>query len=95
LFNERIFNHKANSILSLLDFVLFLVNFGGGHLGLPIKKKVVVSILIYARKRMRRDGDSSAAIVPVGTPLRNSDMAGPPVVVASLESVDVGNGGCA
>jgi len=41
-----IFNHKANSILSLLDCALFLVNFWAGNVGLPIKKVDVSIILV-------------------------------------------------
>ena len=48
--NERIFNHKANYVLSLLDCILFFVNFWAGQLAFPNKRKVDVSILSYVRK---------------------------------------------
>jgi len=48
--NERIFNHKTNYVLSFLDSILFLVNYWARQLAYPIRKKVDVSVLTYARR---------------------------------------------
>ena len=71
----------------------FLLIFGQ-IFGVATKKKADVSILTYARKRMKRDATSPIAIVHVENPLCYSGMAGTLVVVALLQSMNVGNGGC-
>jgi len=42
--NERIFNHKANFVLSLLDSIFFL-DLRAGTLASPLKNKVDLSVI--------------------------------------------------
>jgi len=46
--NNRIFNHKANSIINLLDSILCFAHFCADNLSNSLKRKVDSSILTYA-----------------------------------------------
>jgi len=48
--NNRIFSHKANSILSLFDSIIFFVDSWAGHLALPHKRKVDTALLMLVRR---------------------------------------------
>ena len=71
--NNRIFDYKASSTYELIDSIYILWIFQAGHLSLPLKRKVDMTVLTYARKKCRDStvglctGDSSQsdALVPV------------------------------
>ena len=60
--NNRIFNHTAVSMITLLHFIPHFVYFQADNLALPLKRKVDSSIITYARKSIR----SAASSSPVG-----------------------------
>ena len=85
--NERLFNHKANNVLSLLDSILFflVVDLRVGNLAIPLKKKVDLALLTHAHKRLKTgDVSSTRARVDSDTSLM--------LVVMPDGGVD-GNGG--
>ena len=60
--NNRIFNHKACSIINLLDSIISFDVFLAGNLRMPSKRKVDTSVLTYARKRLRVAGYDNSGV---------------------------------